>query len=234
MVCRGFDFDSEMLMFRIFDRYGNELTNHSLRNINIGGIFEHEIDYIEALDDNKAQYIVLSDEFDNSEKILISSENNLMDILYAYKYLVIFTILFIIISYFLTPRISFIYLILNRDRLNIQTPSNKYFMLSDLWMAFFAFIFGFGLMDLHFVVDTASVINLIMILLTILGYFKDKIGSIFPICIVICSVFGIMLLSTSFSPIVSMFIIFSSLPSVLYMYHKICCNTNTVNQYQND
>jgi len=94
-------------------------------------------------------------------------------------------------------------------------------------MVLFTFVFGLGLMDLHFVVDTATVINIIMIVLTILGHFEGKIGSIFPTCIVIISLIGLMLLGISFSPIFSKLIIFLSLPLVLHVYHK-SRNTNSI------
>jgi hypothetical protein len=122
-----------------------------------------------------------------------------------------------------------LYFMVNRDRLNTHIFLNKYFLLSDLWMVIFTFVFGLGLMDLHFVVDTATVINIIMIFLAILGLIKEKIGGIFLYCIVIIFLFSLMLLFLPSNPIVSKLIIFLSLPSVLHVYYMVHSrNTNLI------
>lgn len=228
-VCEGLDLDSEMLVWHILDKNGNELTNYTSSNKNPGKILKPEVNCIDSLMYNDAYSVVLSDDFNTSKNVLISNEIDIWNILYPYLNFIAFILLFILISYFINPNISVLYFMVNRDRLNTHIFLNKYFLLSDLWMVIFTFVFGLGLMDLHFVVDTATVINIIMIFLAILGLIKEKIGGIFLYCIVIIFLFSLMLLFLPSNPIVSKLIIFLSLPSVLHVYYMVHSrNTNLI------
>ncbi len=211
--CNYNDPDSRKLTLYIYNRDNKELENYTI-------VGNSTINTTAALGEN-TYYAILSDGFNSSEKVRIKEEGNLLNYLNPMLNFFIFLIIFLIVSYFIKPEISYIFLLINKNNSNLSNGQKLSFLVSDLWMFSFAGIFALGLFNPQFIGDIAIVFSIFTLILSIAGFLKEEIEPIKSWCIIVFLLFAIMLILALYvHGFFFKLVIFLIMPFIIKTYYK--------------